>query len=174
MDLREPLDELVSSALRLLKHDKTHDEIIILKTAAGNTYYQLIRCSGVVRRDGLPEETVSLHEDVGKLLVMLQEREDTHVKYVLAVANGNVVKLLNNSQYSAIMPPFCVCKGLLELDTKNADAIILANETHNMSVIDSMPPQEKVIRPALRGGFTAWKVTQQQERSTQFLCQHSD
>ena len=140
MDLRKVLDDLRGEAVRLLEHNRTHDEIIILKTAAGNVYYQLIRCAGVVRQDGLPREAASYEEEIGEFLAMLIDKEDTCVKYILAVANGKVAKLLSESQYSVEMPPYCIRRGLAELNPQNADAIILTDAMHNMTIADSMPP----------------------------------
>ena len=132
-------DELYGEAARLLEHNNSDDEIIIVKTAAGNVYHQLIHCIGAVRRVGFPKETASLEYDAKAFLSMLREKNDTRVQYIFSVVNGNVLQLLSDSLHSVEIPPFCIREGLLKLDPRNADTIILTDGVHYRRIDDTMP-----------------------------------
>ena len=140
METRAVLRDLMAETERLLENNLADDALILLKTAAGNIYHQTIHCVGVVRRDGFPVETASYETEVSDLLSVLRAKNDTHVQCILAVSNGHVVQLPDHHKYSVELPPYCIRKGLIDLDQRNADAIILTDGVRNMTIGDSMPP----------------------------------
>ena len=144
MDARTVFHELVSEAVCLLEHNRTDDEILVIKTATGNVYHQVLHCIGAVRCVGFPVEPSSYEAEVRKFLSILHEKNDTHVQYIVAVVNDHVVQSLDRAPYSVELPPYCIRKGLMELNQRNADAIILTDGIRDMKIVDSMLPQKQV------------------------------
>ncbi len=133
-------NELFGEAVSLLEGNMTDDAVVLIKTAAGNIYHQTLRSVGMVRCDGLPQEPSDYEANVNTFLDMLREKNDIRVQYILTVINGNVVRLTCNDRLSVELPPYCIRRGLLDLDPNNSEVVILLNNSHSMKLSESMPP----------------------------------
>ena len=125
---------LLAEAEKLLQTDPTSEEVIVVKTAAGNVYH----CSNHAIMNGdTSEESVFLE--------MLKKAKDTTVCYLVCIWNRHTVDCLPSEYQPVDLPSFHFRQGLLALSPQNAHAriLLLGNDGYGYKILAATMPLPK-------------------------------
>lgn len=127
--------ELLEEADMLLENDTVNEQLVLVKTAKGNIYHT---CNQIT--SGYDEANDRAFMD------MLREKEDTEVRFLVALWNPRAVPLLQpDLPYAPDIPGWCLRKGLVELDSANEETLVLllGEGVYHARTLKSLQPPKK-------------------------------